>query len=322
MRISPQIVFPCICVALPVAPAAAQHSPLADYDHTVPFQYQEEPVEKDNQIEVAGAGFQSPMGGKVNMLVVRPRGAGPYAAIVYQHGGGQSMPTYLAEAEVLARAGAVSLILDVPGSGPGKRTALEDKGAEMRASYAEMAVCFRRAVDYLQSLQIVDPSRMAFVGHSYGAIAGSVLVRTERRIKTFVLIGGVARLSRHVSETQIDYWIEWRKGMTAGQLAHAVEQIRPIDPDNFVSAPGHGSILVQCGSFDSVNIEACPALYSAASNPKELRWYDTDHGFADLEATFDRMQWLQRELRLNAVEALLNQLWKSPKKRTTAIELK
>jgi hypothetical protein len=47
-------------------------------------------------------------------------GKGPFAVIVYQHGGGQDMKTYPAEAEVMARAGAASLILDAPGTAPGK----------------------------------------------------------------------------------------------------------------------------------------------------------------------------------------------------------
>lgn len=67
------------------------------------------------------------------MLVVRPVGKGPFAGIIYQHGGGQSMMTYLAEAEVLARAGAVSLILDAPGNAPGKfKPVPEMSGAEFR----------------------------------------------------------------------------------------------------------------------------------------------------------------------------------------------
>jgi hypothetical protein len=51
----------------------AQNVGLFAYDHSIPFHYQEQLFEKDAQIEIAGAGFQSPKGGKVNMVVVRPR---------------------------------------------------------------------------------------------------------------------------------------------------------------------------------------------------------------------------------------------------------
>jgi len=118
--------------------ALAQQPTLFEYDRSVPFQYQEEAIRTDTRIEVAGAGFQSPRGGKVNMLVVRPVGKGRFAGIVYQHGGGQIMMTYLAEAEVLARAGAMSLILDAPGNAPSKfKPISEMSGAEMRDYNAE-----------------------------------------------------------------------------------------------------------------------------------------------------------------------------------------
>ena len=86
------------------APCRGQAPALFDYDHSVPYQYQEERISGDSQIEILGAGFQSPKGGRVRMFVVRPVGKGPYAGIIYQHGGGTSLFTYIGEAEVLARA--------------------------------------------------------------------------------------------------------------------------------------------------------------------------------------------------------------------------
>src|SRR5215472_5580142 len=84
----------CLTAAFLPAPVAAQPSGLYGYDRSVPFAYQEELVRADSKIEILGAGFQSPKGGKVNMIVVRPRGRGPFAGIIYQHGGPQSMMTY------------------------------------------------------------------------------------------------------------------------------------------------------------------------------------------------------------------------------------
>jgi hypothetical protein len=69
-------------------------------------------------------------------------------------------------------------------------------------------------------------------------------------------------------------------------------------------------------------VQACVDLFAAASIPKEVRWYDTGHGFADVEATFDRMQWLERELRLKPVRPLLVRLWTAPVKRTSPLRVK
>jgi pimeloyl-ACP methyl ester carboxylesterase len=302
--------------------AAAQTSRLYDYDRSVPFQYQEETLRRDARVEMAGAGFQSHKRGKVNLVVVRPTGQGPFAAIVYQHGGGQSMQTYLAEAEVLAQAGAISLILDAPGAGPGAPKPPDGRGAAMREHFVELTVCYRRAVDYLETLKTVDPKRIAFVGHSYGGISGAALVAVEPRIRTFVLIGAVARMTRHVGEADIEPWITWRKDLSPGQLSSELAQFRAIDPDNFILAPTHGPVFFQCGNFDFINVQPCLDLTAAASAPKELRWYDTDHPFADLEATLDRLRWLETQLHLKPVRSLLDRLWTAPQKRSTPLQAK
>ncbi|HLK62048.1 MAG TPA: alpha/beta fold hydrolase [Bryobacteraceae bacterium] len=171
--------FPFLAAAF-VVPLLAQQTSLFEYDHSVPFQYQEQLIRRDGSIEVLSAHFQNPKGGNVPMLVVRPTGKGRFAGIVYQHGGGQSLVTYLSEAEVLARAGAISLLLDAPGPGNGSRKPeSEQSAAEFRDSYAEIVICYRRAIDYLQTLNNVDPARIGFVGHSYGGIMGGALVTVE-----------------------------------------------------------------------------------------------------------------------------------------------
>ena len=144
----------------------------------------------------------------------------------------------------------------------------------------------------------------------------------EPRVRAFVLIGGVARMTRHVGETEIEPWIGWRKGMTAEQLAAALGKFRAIDPDNYVGAAKHGPVLLQCGNFDFINVEPCVDLERAASAPKEVRWYDTDHPFADVEATFDRMRWLEAQLKLKPVKPLLDRLWTDPRKQGEPVRVK
>ncbi|HLK62047.1 MAG TPA: hypothetical protein VKU19_01310 [Bryobacteraceae bacterium] len=132
----------------------------------------------------------------------------------------------------------------------------------------------------------------------------------------------MARYTRHIAETQIDYWNNWRKRYTPEQLTEALKVIRAIDPDQYVGAAKHGPILFQCGNFDEVNLQACPDYFAAASAPKEVRWYDTDHPFSDLEAAYDRMQWLERGLHLKPVRPQLDRLWTAPAKRPVATPMK
>jgi cephalosporin-C deacetylase-like acetyl esterase len=196
-----------------------------------------------------------------------------------------------------------------------------DKGDATREYYVHLTVCYRRAIDYLESLKNVDAKRIAFVGHSYGGISGSALVAVDKRVRAFVLIGAVARYTRHV-ESNIEFWNEWRKGMSPEQLAAVQARFRVVDPDNFVGAPGHGPILLQCGNFDFINVQACVDLEKATSSPKEVRWYDTDHDFLDVEAITDRMRWLADALGLKVVKAEVERLWSTPQKRSTPTQIK
>ena len=61
--------------------------------------------------------------------------------------------------------------------------------------------------------------------------------------------------------------------------ADLVPELAPGDLDEFIT-PWDAAVYVQ-----------------AASDPKEVRWYDTDHYFND-EARQDRMDWLARALGL------------------------
>jgi len=144
-----------------------------------------------------------------------------------------------------------------------------------------------------------------------------VLVGIEPRIRAFVLIGAVARYSRHVAESRADLWVEWRQRTPGDLFAESLRQLRPVDPDQYINAARHGPVLLQCGNFDFENREPCTALFAAASSPKEVRWYDTDHEFANLEATIDRIKFLEEQLRLKPIRKELDRLVTAPRKQAT-----
>lgn len=294
----------------------AQQPALFDYDRSAPFQYQEEIGRTEPAFQVAGAGIQAPRGGKLNMLVVRPRGKGPYAGIVIQHGGGQTMLTYLAEAGILARAGAIVLIIEAPGARPDRKPLEQMSGVELRDYNAEIVVCERRAIDYLESLPTIDRARLGFVGHSYGGITGGILAGIEPRLHALVLIGAIPRYSQHIATSPADLWEQWRKTIGPGRLAAELGELRPIDPDLYLRSARHGPLLFQCGNFDDDNRNPCVELVRGASLPKEVRWYDTDHSFADIEAALDRLQWLGQQLRLKRIGPEIQRMLASPRKQT------
>lgn len=201
-----------------------------------------------------GGSFAAVNGERVHYVLVEPKTSGRHPAVLFQHGGGQSMAHYLSEALILADAGVTSLLVDPP--------------------LAELVANERRAIDLLSRLASVDPARIAFVGHSYGSVAGGILATLDARPRAFVLLGA-APATNDLSAKR--YLPQTRR-----------------------------SVFVQCARFDTPeNITACPAVHRLAGGPKRLTWYDEDHNFTSQEAMRDRLRWLAAELQIHGIESAL-----------------
>jgi hypothetical protein len=96
--------------------------------------------------------------------------------------------------------------------------------------------------------------------------------------------------------------------------------MRAVDPDRYIGGK-HGPVLLQCGSFDFANVAPCEKLLAAASMPREVRWYDSDHDFIDIESMLDRMQWLERQLGLKPLGREVQRLLQSPRKQATPLKV-
>jgi dipeptidyl aminopeptidase/acylaminoacyl peptidase len=226
----------------------------------------------------------------------------PYPGVIFQHGGGQSMTNYLSEALILARAGVVSIIPDAPARGEGNNSELNTMKLEAARDFqAEIAITERRVLDLLLQQPGIDPKRIAYVGHSYGGIAGGALTGVEPRIAAFVLIGAVTSEVRHIQENGSSYWQEMRRNMSPEEFAKTLDMLRETDPDRYLPM-ARAPVLVQCARLDTGdNVRGCPAVYEVAGGPKRLIWYDDDHHFTSLEALRDRLAWLEKYLGLEAL---------------------
>jgi pimeloyl-ACP methyl ester carboxylesterase len=271
-----------------------------DYDRKQAFDTTCESLNPRSDAEIRGCGFTGPRGGRVNFIRVDPHGLKPpYAGVIFQHGGGQSMTNYLSEALMLARVGVVSMLVDAPARGEGKNSEVNTlKLDAARDLEAETVIIERRALDWMLQQPGVDPKRIAYVGHSYGGIAGGVLAGVEPRFEAFVLMGAVPSYAKHMEVNGSSYWQEMRKSMTAAEFTRTLELIRETDPDLYLPA-ARAPVLVQCARYDSDdNVKACPEVHRLAGGPKRLAWYDDDHAFTSLEAMRDRLAWLQKYLKL------------------------
>ncbi len=166
------------------------------YDASKPLNLKTGKIEQVDNIQIAEISYDSPKIGRVPAYLVVPPGKGPFGAIIYMHWGQANKSEWLSEALVMAKRGAVSIMIDAPYWRPDVPQPPPDKRNEAeRDGYIQMVVDLRRTVDVLLARKDVDPKRIGYVGHSLGATWGGSLAAVEKRIKMFVLMGGLPSLT-------------------------------------------------------------------------------------------------------------------------------
>lgn len=268
-------------------------------DPRISLNYQEKLIEEKGGVKVFDGSYAGVEGGRVDFYLVVPQGRGPFAGILFQRGSEQSRLTYLAEAVLLAKAGAICFIPDVtfPELDPAKLD-------RFRNEYIKMMFNVRHAADLLVSRDDVDKNRIGYVGHSYGAMIGAVLAVVDKRIKAFVLVAGLARLTEHMQNST--WWQSLRETVPKNRWEAFLARVKSIDPAEYIGKSSPAPILFQCANYDEVvPKEACQALYQAAGEPKQIKWYECKHDFQNFDADLDRVKWLQQTLRLKSLGPIL-----------------
>ncbi len=276
---------------------------LFDYDNSAPLQYEEKEVSVRDGVRVVDAKFASPKGGTVTCYVVSPVRKGKYPGIVWQHGGGQNRQWFLPDAIELARAGAVSILLDAPSQRPVDLRAPK-AGSDSEQVVAEMvqvAVDSRRAFDLLAARPDVDSGRIAYAGLSFGAMMGATLSGVDTRFKCFVLMVGVEGFVRHYKEGPL--FAEMREKTPKDQFEQFLKGIAPVDNIHYIGK-AEAPMFFQAARFDwGVPAEHTYAFFQASgSKQKTLEWYDAGHMLNSRQATTDRLDWLKKQLKIPLIK--------------------
>lgn len=231
--------------------------------------------------------FASPRGGRVPAFLIIPDRPQPVPGLVFAHAGGLDRHSFLEEAGLFARGGAVCLLPDAPYArrpNPPVYRFTQDDRNEFLQAVAEL----KRGIDVLQAQPEVAASRIGFVGFSYGAIVGALLGSTETRIRSYILWSCVARLGDSLR----------RLGtlLPAAELDAYLGSMVLFDPIRHVGRAAPGALLLQAGRNDkSMPEEEVEAMYQAAGHPKQLLWYNTGHALNG-KARQDRYDWMQQHL--------------------------
>ena len=217
--------------------------------------------------------------------------AAPRPAILFVHWYEPPNPTssrkeFLPEAVDLAGEGVTSLLVDTMWSDPDWFTR-RDPENDFGHSIAQVKE-LRRALDILASRPGVDPSRVFYVGHDFGAMYGALVAGVDAaRLKGFVFMAGTRSFS--------DWFLLWPKRDDAVKT-DVIQRLAPLDPTLHLAKAGALPVLFQFATRDKfVTKAAAEALVASAIGPNEVRWYDAEHAL-NADAARDRLAWLRARL--------------------------
>ncbi|MEK6409388.1 MAG: hypothetical protein AABN34_20895 [Acidobacteriota bacterium] len=275
------------------------------YDKNAELDVKEIGVERREHVAIHDISYASPKGGRVPAYLVVPKGAGPFAAVIWGHWYWENSPMrnrkeFLDEAVALAHSGVVSLLTDGPIARPGhveNREPLNDQQAD---DLVQQIVDMRRGVDLLVARKDIDPKRIAYVGHSYNATVGGFLSGIDRRFAAFVLMAG--GLSDEVDMKTKGYE-EYRQKIGPERFDAFVAKYTWLDPGKFVSHAAPAVVFMQYATEEKYLTPDGARQYAAiVSEPKRFKLYDAPHAL-NAEARRDRLAFLSEQLNVKPLTA-------------------
>jgi dienelactone hydrolase len=262
------------------------------YDRSAAFDLKVESSKEENRVTIKDVNYAAydPRHGRIRAFLIAPAGRGPFAGVVFFHWLGKpngDRSEFLDEAVAMAKQGTVSLLIqgyfpwsEDPTDGPADRQRVIGQTIEAR-----------RALDLLLSQPKVDRRRVGYVGHDYGAMYGAILAGVETRVRAYVLMAGIGNFG----DWSLKYWPGTAKG---GEEAYR-QAMRAVDPILYVPHAAPAALLFQFSNTDIyISKDSATAFFAAASQPKQIKWYDVSHQLNIEQALHDRRDWLMRQLRL------------------------
>ena len=195
---------------------------------------------------------------------------------------------YLPEAVELAASGVVSLLVDTPWSQErwfGTRDSAKDYEFTL-----QMTKNVRRALDVLLAQPGLDRTRIAVVGHDFGAMWGALAVAEDPRVTHFAYAAGTSSFT--------DWYLYTPKREGADREAF-VAKLAPLDPIAHLPKIAPRPVLLQFGTRDEhVKNESATAQAEAAKQPKTVKIYQNAGHELTYQARVDRLAWIRQQFKL------------------------
>ena len=279
-----------LILALSQSPAPAS---LFDYEASRPLDVKETSRREDNGVLLRDITYAMPGGGTNAATLIAPKTPAPQPApaILFVHWYGPPAPTsnrtqFIPDGIALARQGVTSLLIDTPWSVP---TYFRTRTREQDYTRSVQQVKdLRRALDVLLAQPGIDRTRVAYVGHDFGAMYGTIAAAVDQRVTHFVFMAGTASFSD---------WFLYGTKMEGEARDRFIAQLAPLDPVKWVSKL-RGPVLMQFADNDEhVSTARRELLTAAAPRGADVRVYKAGHELSE-ESTRERLAWLRKALKI------------------------
>lgn len=258
------------------------------YNQSLPLNVKEVSTERRGDVTVRDIVFvPRPGGHEVKAYVVTPPGDGPFAGVLWVHWLGDEKSNrsqFLDEAVELAPKGIVSVLVDTMWAEPrwfGDRNPANDYENSIK-----QVIELRRALDLLFTQPHLDKTRIAYVGHDFGAMYGMLMAGVDKRAKTYVFIAATQSLN------------DWAfLGPQPKSKSAYLKQNSTLELTDSLRKVTNASKFFQFGKSDFFVSQADAAvLFAAAGEPKKRKLYETGHKMDLKEIMVDRDNWLTEQL--------------------------
>ena len=266
--------------------AVAAHAQIFEYDKSAPLNFDAKEMDNREGVRVDRCSFDIPRGKADGYLVV-PDTPGRHPAVVWMHSSGPL--SWVPDARMLAKSGVLSLIIETPSGG--------ESAQSFRDGMIGAVVGIRRAADVLETRPDVDPERIAYVGHSFGAMMGADAVSVDSRFHAAVFEVGLLGMDVHIGTSPHPWAAAVRKDL-GDKLPGFLKTIEPLNSSHFLPQAPAIPLLFQSARYDpGVPEKDALDFYNIAHEPKQLKWYATGHDVTEIAAIQDRAAFLLQALK-------------------------
>ncbi len=284
--------------AAPVEKGTIRFEPLGTQDniperyrlsaHSFDYEMETKTELKQAGILISRVRFPSPIvtphkeNNTVHAEYYRPRGDGPFPAVVILDitAGDQSLSRSLAT--MLAQKGIASLFVQMAYYGPRR-----PPGSKLRLMSYDLPHTFnalrqtvldvRRATAWLEARPEVDKQRLGLLGTSLGSMVGALSAEMEPKLKrVVVLLGGGGLVDGFWDHPQAAPYIKLYEKV-GGSKSEAKKLFAPIDPLTKADNLKDRKLLIIAGKRDEVVPPKMSQALWEATGKQKIVWYDCGH---------------------------------------------